>query len=479
MKKLLLSSICSLMAMMSFAKKDGYKIEIKFKQDVPDTFVYLAHYYAKPLPTIYKTDSARVTGKRTAIIESADSVLGGIYMILFDNRMKFTEFILNNGDAMTINIDTTDMPSNISFKNSPENSRYVEYEKLLVSYGKQQQGYMEELKKAKTTADTQALRNKSSKITKELNAYRKDYSSKYPGTYLSTIFKALAAPEVPEGKHLIPGTNTVDSNFAYTYYKTHYWDQFDFRDDRIMYSPVYDAKLEEYFNRLVLPIPDSMNMEADKLLAKTRKSKELFKYTLHWLAGNAERSKVMGMDEVFVHLVENYYMKGDAYWLDAAGLSKYEDRAKKIAPNVLGNVAPDLVMQDIWTLQDKTLSKEPSKYTLLVFWSRECGHCMKEVPQLDSVYRVALKNKGVKIFAVSTEGDLSDIQKTVDQLKLKEWTHVVDAQNKTEYRSKYDVYTTPKIYLLNEKKEIIGKGLDHSNVMEVLEFNERKKAGRS
>ena len=479
MKKLLLSGVCALLGTMAFAKKDGYKIEVKFKQDVSDSFVYLAHYYAKPLPTIYKTDSARVTGKRTAVIESKDSVLGGIYMILFDNRMKFTEFVLNNGDDMAINVDTTDMPANISFKNSPENSRYVEYEKLLMTYGKKQQGYMEELKTAKNAADTQALRDKSTKATKELNVYRKDYAAKYPGTYLSSIFKALATPEIPEGKHYLPGTKTVDSNFGYNYYKAHYWDQFDFNDDRLMYSPVYDAKLEEYFNRLVLPIPDSMNMESDKLLAKTRKSRELFKYSLHWMAGNAERSKVMGMDEVFVHLVENYYMKGDAYWLDAAGVAKYEDRAKKIAPNVLGNIAPDLVMQDIWSLQDKTLSKEEAKYTLLVFWSRECGHCMKEVPQLDSVYKVALKQRGVKIFAVSTEGDLSDIQKTVSDLKLKDWTHVVDAQNKTEYRSKYDVYTTPKVYLLDDKKKIIGKGLDHSNIIEVLDFTEKKKGKRS
>lgn len=468
-----MSSICAAMGLVSFAK-DGYKIEVKFKQDIPDSFVYLAHYYAKALPTIYKTDSGRVINKRTAVIESKENVLGGIYLLLFDNRAKFTEFILNNGESMTIEVDTVNMPANISFKGSPENTRYVEYERFLMGYGKKQQALMDQLKLAKTPADTQQLRDKSGKLTKELNGYRKDYAAKYPGTYLSSVLKALAVPEVPEGTHYLPGTKTVDSNFAYNYYKTHYWDQFDFKDDRLMYSPVYDAKLDEYFNRMVMPIPDSMNHEADVLLNRTRKSKELFKYTLHWLAGNAERSKVMGMDECFVHLVENYYMKGDAYWLDSAGLAKYEDRAKKIAPNVLGNIAPELLMQDIWSLQDKALSKQESKYTLVVFWSRECGHCMKEIPQLDSVYNKVLKGKGVKVYAVSTEGDLSDIQKTVEQLKLKEWTNVVDAHNNTEYRSKYDVYSTPKIYLLDDKKKILGKGLDHSNVAEVIEFAEKK-----
>jgi thiol-disulfide isomerase/thioredoxin len=474
MKKLLMSALFAALGLSSFAK-EGYKIEVKFKQDVSDTFVYLAHYYAKPLPTIYKTDSGRVVNKRTVIIESKDSVFGGVYMILFANRSKFTEFILNNGDAYTINIDTTDMPKNISFKTSEENSRYVDYERFLIDYGARQQKFSEGLKNAKTTADTQALRDQSGKLAKELFRYRANYAQKYPNTYLSNVFNAMATPEVPEGKHYLPGGKTEDTLFAYNYYKQHYWDKFNFNDARIMNSPVYDGKLEEYFNKLVYPIPDSMNLEADKLLTKTRKTPEIFKYTLQWLAGNAEKSKVMGMDEAFVHLVENYYMRGDAFWLDSASVSKYEDRAKKIAPNVLGNIAPDLEAQDVWSLQDEKLSSVVSPYTLVIFWSKECSHCLKEVPQLDSVYTKVLKKRGVKIYAFSTEGELSEIQKKIKSLKLEDWTHVVDAHNTTNYREKYDVYSTPKIYLLDENKKIIGKGLDHSNIVDVLDFYEKKK----
>jgi thiol-disulfide isomerase/thioredoxin len=475
MKKLLLSALFAAIGLSSFAR-EGYRIEVKFKQDVADSFVYLAHYYAKPLPTIYKTDSGRVINKRTVVIESKDSVFGGVYMILFANKSKFTEFILNNGDAYTMTIDTTDMPKNVSFKTSEENSRYVEYERFLIDYGEKQQKFIEALKSAKNAADTQSLRDKSGVLAKELYKYRANYAQKYPGTYLANVFNAMWTPDVPEGKHYLPDGKTEDSTFAYKYYKQHYWDKFNFNDNRIMNSPVYDGKLEEYFNRLVFPTPDSMSNEADKLLARTRKSPEIFKYTLQWLAGNAERSKVMGMDEAFVHLVENYYMKGDAYWLDSTSLSKYEDRAKKIAPNVLGNIAPELDAQDVWTLQDKKLSDQVSKYTLVIFWSKECSHCLAEVPQLDSVYNKVLKQRGVKIYAFSTEGELSDIQKKIKALKLEDWTHVVDAHNSTNYREKYDVYSTPKIYLLDENKKIIGKGLDHSNIVDVLDFNERKKS---
>lgn len=476
MRIFLISCLLICTSLAAFARKDGYKIKIEFKQDIADEYVYLAHYYAKPLPTIYKTDSAKVINKRTATLELKDSVLGGIYLVLFNNMTKYTEIILDNGNEFSMHIDTVDMPAHNSFSHSPENSRYLEYENFLMDYGKKMQTLSTSLETAKNAADTQAFRDKRKVLANTLTEYRKDYIKQYPNTFLANVFNAFHTPEVPEGVHYLEDGKTVDSNFSYTFYKEHYWDHFNFTDDRLMFTPIIDARLEEYFNKLVIPFPDSVNAEADAFLKKARASTEVFKYALTWLTHNAETSKVMGMDEVFVHLVENYYMKGDVYWLDSARLAKYEDRAKKIAPNVIGNIAPDLVMQDVNNLQDKTLHSIDGKYTLLIFWSRECGHCMKEIPRIDSVYEMTLKAKGVKVFAVSTEGELSEIQKTINTLGIDAWTNVVDAHNKKEYRALYDVYTTPKIYLLDSNKKIIGKGLDHSNISEVIDWIEKKQS---
>jgi hypothetical protein len=35
-------------------------------------------------------------------------------------------------------------------------------------------------------------------------------------------------------------------------------------------------------------------------------------------------------------------MTGQAYWVDSAQLVKIVDRARKIAPNIIGNTAPEL-----------------------------------------------------------------------------------------------------------------------------------------
>ena len=458
------------MAQQAFAK-DGYKVQVKFT-DVTDSMVYLAHYYGKPLPTIYKADSAKLDKNGVATFQSNEKFVGGIYMMLLQDKKTYFEFLLDNGDDMSITATTSKLPEGLKFKNSPANEQFQEYVKFLKEFGAKQQAENAKLADAKTAADTAAVREKLQAGSKTLIAHRRDYVKKNPGTMLSSIFNALEVPQVPEGKHYLPD-GTEDSSFAYNYYKAHFWDNFNFQDDRLIYTPIYDAKLEEYFSKLVLPLIDSIEFEADKLLSKTEGTKDLYKYTLWWITHYVESSKVMGMDEVFVYLVENYYMKGKAFWLDNEALAKYYDRAQKIAPNVIGNIAPEIKMPDV-NGKEQTLSNIKSKYTVLIFWSPECGHCLKEIPRIDSAYRASLKAKGVKIVAVRVEGDETKWKDFIKKEKLDDWVHLRDPEYKSNFRSKYDVYSTPVIYLLDEKKIIRGKKLDYSTIGKVLDMVEAK-----
>jgi len=469
------------LSLSSFAKP-GYKIVAKFSQDIPDSVVYLAHYFGKHLPTIYKSDSAIVTNKRKITFESKQEFLGGIYMLIYNNNSKITEFILDNGDNFEINIDNSPNKKSeydgLSFNNHAENSRYVSYNRLMESLGMRNKAITEKLATAKNRADTLEIGKGYAALTKEQNEYRKKYIAQYPNTFLTKVFKALQVIDIPEETHYLEDGKTIDSTFGYRYFKQHYWDNFDFQDDRLINTPIYDNKLLEYFNTWIYQIPDTIKYEADKILTKTKGTKELFRYTLRSLTSNALKSKVMGMDEVFVHLVENYYMKGAANWLDSTDLAWYTERAKKIAPNVLGNIAPDLNMQDVFSRKDMPLHKVDAKYTLLIIWSYDCGTCKKEVPLIDSLYKAVLKGKGAKIYSIASGGELTEIQKFIEQNKIKDWINVADINNNTNFKSKYDAYSTPKLYLLDENKKIVGKGLDHSNVLSVIEWLEKKNGAK-
>ncbi len=477
MKRIALIAMILLMGMakQTFAEETSYHIQLKMT-DVKDTLVYLVHYYGKGRPTIFITDSVKLDNNGVAVFDSKDpTFVGGIYIILLGNKERTNfEFLLNKGDNMSITATKSKLPDGVKFKNSPENERFEEYVDYLKGYGATQEKLKEQIKVATTLADTEAIRKKSIAASKELTDYRRNYVKAHQGTLLSAIFNAMETPEIPEGPHYLADGVTKDSTFAYRYYKNHYWDGFDFRDDRLIYTPLYDSRIDEYFAKLVLPWPDSVEKESDELLRKAKGTKDMFHYTLWWLTRNAENSKVMGMDEAFVYLVENYYIKGDAFWLTNDELSKYQERAQKIAPNVIGNVAPEVKLPNVTTKKEESMLGMKAKYTLVVFYSPNCGHCQHEIPKLDSVYKAVLKEKGVKIYTVATETDDTTINKFVKKNNMQEWTNTWDPEHTSDYHNKYDVYSTPTIYLLDDKKIIRGKRLDHSNIASVIEMLERK-----
>jgi len=462
------------MAQLSFAR-DGYHLQLKMT-DVKDTLVYLVHYYGKGRPTIFITDSTMLDKNGNATFNSTDpAFVGGIYIILLGDKARTNfEFLLDKGDEFSITATKSKLPDGVKFKGSPENDRFEEYIDFLKGYSKEQEKFVEELKNAKTTEDTAAIRKKAGESAKVLTKYRRDYVKDHPKSLLSAVFSAMETPEVPEGNHFLADGVTKDSTFAYRYYKSHYWDGINFQDDRLIYTPLYDARLEEYMTKMVLPWPDSVEKESDDLLRKTKGTKDFFHYTLWWLTRNAEESKVMGMDEVFVYLVENYYMKGDAFWLTNDELTKYLDRAQKIAPNVIGNVAPEIKLPNVTTKKEESMHDIKSKYTLVIFYSPNCGHCQHEMPHLDSLYDAYLKGKGVKVYTVATEGADTAINSFIKKYNIGQWTNTWDPEHTSDYHNKYDVYSTPTIYLLDDKKIIRGKRVDHTNIASVIDMLEKK-----
>ncbi|NDC42550.1 MAG: DUF5106 domain-containing protein, partial [Chitinophagia bacterium] len=445
----------------------------------PDSMVYLAHYYGLGGPQIYVADSARLSKKGTAVLSVTDTdFVGGIYMVLFKDEQRTNfELLLNPGDNFTVTADKADLPGSVHFTQAPENDRFLQYLADTRTYGTQQQQLTEQLGKATSKADTDAVQQQARTLATTRKQYMANYATKYKGSLLATIFEAMQTPDIPTGTHYLPDGHTPDSNFAYHWYKQHYWDGFNLRDDRLMYTPLYDSRLSEYFNRLTVPMPDSVERDADSLLARVAGTRHLYHYTLHWLTRFAETSKIMGMDEVFVYLVERYYVTGTAFWLTREQLQQYEDRAQAIAPNVIGKIAPEVRLPDVFTQQERRLHNITAPYTLLVFYSPNCGHCQHELPLLDSLYEARLKDQGVQVFTVANEGDDKQVAEFLRKNKLdKKWIHTwVSPTSPNDYRRNYDVYSTPTIYLLNERKLIKGKRLDHTNIGSLIDMLEKQK----
>lgn len=470
---ILLSVLCSTQV---FAQKNnGYQIKVHLTQPVRGNYMYLAHYYAKGFPTIYKVDSAKVDNeKQEVIFQSKDSILGGVYLILINENSQYFEFLLDNGDHFEVFADSTKLPLGVTFKNSIANEKYMQMNENFIAAGTK-------VKELKTQGKEAATGIKVKEIYKE--AYQKNLNLAQElgkSTLFSKIIYAFTPPNDPPATSYTKNGEIDSTEYAYLI-KEAYWNNYDLSDDRLIHTPFYDNKLKVYFDNYVYNfIPDSVIYESEKMLYHTSQTTENFKYTLQWLLQYTYANKAMGMDKAFIHLVENYYMKGKAYWLDSVQLKKITDRAMALAPNVIGKKGADIRLYDLYSLKQKSLYNFEAPYTLLVFWSIDCGFCLEEVPLLKASYDSTLKAQGVRVFSVPVGEEQAKIQDKIKELGLEDWEHVIDiGQEDSDYKDNYDAYSKPKIYLLDKDKVIKGKNLDHDNVIKLMEILERKEESKS
>ena len=164
-------------------------------------------------------------------------------------------------------------------------------------------------------------------INNEVNQYKTNFLKNYTDIFFSKIIKATSEIEMPDTP--LDSTGKPNKNFAYQYYKKHFWDNIDFSDSRMLRTPIFYNKLDQYLDKLTYKNPDSINASADIIIDLARANDEIFQYVVSYITSTYERSKVMGMDLMY-HMVEKYYLTNHTDWVNSIQLIKIADRAQKI-----------------------------------------------------------------------------------------------------------------------------------------------------
>lgn len=447
----------------------GYEIKIRI-QGLKDTVIYLGNHFGDKQ---YVSDTLKVDSQGWSTAKGNEELPGGIYLIVLPNKTYF-ETLINKGDQhYTIETDTLDYIANMKVTGSNENQLFNDHQKFIIEKSQRSQSLKTRLELNKDNKDSTALiREQLSKLDKEVKEYRMNLMKNHPETFMAKIIRTMQEPEVPEAPKDEKG-NLLDSMFQFNYYKAHFLENVDFGDERLLRTPILQNKIKTYTQQLTVPLPDSIIPSVDTIIEKSRKNKEVFKYCVATLANYYETSNIMGYDKVFVHIAENYYLTKDAFWADSTLKGKIHERVMKIKPNILGNVAYNMVMPDT-AFKMHALHNIKAKYTVVVFWDPTCSHCKVEVPELSHYYdSVRAKGVSIEVFAVGIESDVELWKKFIRDNKLK-WINVSDLYNNTNFRNYYDIYSTPVIYLLDEQKRIIAKRLDVPKIRDFIANEEKK-----
>ncbi len=451
----------------SFSNNEGYKIEVKI-EGLSEAECYLAYHFGNRQ---YLQDTTMADAGGLLVFEGPERLDPGMYLVVLPGQQYF-EIIVDQNQHFSLETKMGEFVPAMEFENSPDNQAFYEYLRFVSAKGQEVGPLREELHQEDTSPERiDEIREKLAEADQQVREKQNEYMEAFPDGLFTKVLLAQQEPEVPEAG--IPETPEpgipVDENEAlrrqYQQYKNKFWNNIDFSDDRLLRTPVFHSMLNRYFNNVVIQVPDTVIKEADRIVDKARANDEVFKYVIWFLTNNAERSEIMGMDAVFVHMVEEYYMSGEAFWVEPDNLERIAQRAMRLKPLLIGNTAPDIEM---YTRDGETLSLHDveAEYLVIYFWDSDCPHCKRVTPALRDLYH-RKKDQGVKVFAVNTEADRENWIKSKEEYNL-DWINVNDIHNRSGFRDKYDIYSIPLLFLLDSEKTIMAKRITVDQIEEII-----------
>ena len=245
---------------------------------------------------------------------------------------------------------------------------------------------------------------------------------------------------------------------------------------------IIKQKLDLYFDKVILPDPDSCVKASNMLMEKTKNSIEMEKYIIWYLTNRFETSNIMGLDRAFVHMALNTYCSGKAWWADSNTIDKMCENANRRRFTLIGETAPTLELADNSGKRINT-STIQAPFTILVFWDPTCGHCREVIPKLAKI-NADNKAKGWQVIALYPSDKKKEFNEfMVEHPEVNTFTHLVRGEVKSQYYAdqlyKYYVIASPTIFVLDSNKEILANRIDVDKIADFIEHVEKAKAAKS
>lgn len=228
-------------------------------------------------------------------------------------------------------------------------------------------------------------------------------------------------------------------------------------------------KLEEYFDAIKTLDLEAQKVEADFIIdAATDSLLRQFvavKTYSHFL-----NSPVMGAEAVAIHVLDKWFLEGTVKMYDETDLLNARIFADFNRQSLLGEKAPQLT---ILTPENEaaTLYASPAeRYSILYIYDTDCAKCKLESMRLNKAF--SEKSYPVDFHALYA-GDNKDKWEQYREVNFKfnEITvrHFWDPEVDSDFQRKYGVLQTPRMFLIAPDGEIVGRGLDTSALIQLLE----------
>ncbi len=460
---------------------EGYEINFSMPSFQGDTLVLGHRFNASFVPQ----DTVIADGQGRGTFSGEKSLPEGMYLVFLPDQ-TFFDLLIGKDQVFEFETDTSDYNANMKIQGSVENEAFYTYQLYLKESREKAQALQAKLSTVNDAADSASSREALDQLNTSVRHHIEELISANQVNFFGVFLKALQEVKVPDPP-LDANGKPIDPGFRYKYYKAHYFDNFDFTDVRLLRTPFYEQKIMTYIEKVAFQSPDSLKTDVDMLIEGSRTDPQLFRYMLITLFNHFAKSQIMGMDAVYIHIADRYYIP-EAEWSDPEFISKLKERVEKSKPTLIGTKATDIQLVEvdsdhfIQSLENEDLKKNPyvgkffqlydvdAKYTILYFWEADCGHCKKATPELYEAFK-RLKSKGIEVVAVNTLSGEEGKVKWIDYINENGFYDWVNCWNPYDftYKNIYDVMTTPQLFVLNADKEIVAKRIAPEQAEKIIE----------
>lgn len=386
----------------------------------------------------------------------SDSVNRGVYLLNFKNKNAYFEFILNE-PTFSIIADYNDLDNTQGSLGSKENEVFFGYIKKVTEINRK----ISEVD-GNVAWDDEKKQQEREALGDEINAYRDLILEKNPGLLVTDLFKAYMDPVIPE----VPaGMSEAEAqSFQFNYYKEHFFDNLNFENDALLYSPVIYSKMQIYRDQLTYQEPDSLLKTANQMIELASVNQNIKKYLIIEFFNYFANSKTVCMDKAYVAMADQYYLSGEADWIDPEQLSKIVDNANNLRNNICGEKAFNFTLKDA-SGKSVSLNNIQTEWTVLLFLKSDCSGCAKELEKLKSI---DLSGADYKIVTVHLKDD-AGWQEQVQGLKGEHYIHLTDAAGVIDWKRQYNLSSFPLVYVLDREKVIQYKRISVELLPQIIQ----------
>lgn len=453
-----------LLFISNIALSQGYQIQLNL-ESASSKKVFLAHYY---IGNIYVDDTLQLNENGFGIMKGDSLLPQGLYKIYMDDKNHF-DFLLGADQDFTISNKTFSSKS-IQIQESDESEEFVKYMTFLKNLQSAGAEIREKLKTA-NGENKKKLLEEISELTPKLQAYWEKINNKYPDTFVAKFLMSNYVPtlDISTLPKEIQNNNSLLLLAKFDYQKEHFWDYFDYTDQRFLYTPLLKPKLETWFTKVLYQQYDSVYPYVFEFIKNVRNNKRIFQFATSFFLNSSINSNIMGMDALFIDLAKIYYLSGEAFWATEGSLKKIKENVQFIEPNLIGKIAPDLTLES-FDGEFFNLHQINKKITAVLIYEPNCSFCKKFVPQFYKDVYLKYKDKGFEVFAIYSMDNKKEWGDFLTKYNLWDWINVWDKDQISQFKILYDARKTPGIFILDENKRIISKKMTIEQLGKLMEL---------